>query len=232
MGLPKLLLEVSRKSNLKEDSRRVFAGMWSERAAFFLFLETYTSTTFAMDLHRAPLNRPDQGNKIGTTIKDSVLIQHAFIHGAAEQHPQKIAVILVDQCLSYAEILEACESTALHLVQNGYVQNVGDIVCQCIERSIEMVSCFRLHPCLTNSLFLRYLKAVMYVLNLTGLFFDIYHVLRDENRWNLIRAMRFLINHNKIFENYHNIFRFVVRIVVLNTTCTCRQIRGKSSVYQ
>lgn len=50
--------------------------------------------------------------------------------------PNKIAVILEDQSLTYGELYSLVNSIACRL--SGIVQ-VGDVVCQCVERSIEMV---------------------------------------------------------------------------------------------
>ena len=73
------------------------------------------------------------------TLKQLLLIHHYFADRAAENDAQKVAVILEDQSLSFAEILHASTVLALALLKKEYVKNVGDIVCQCMERSIEMV---------------------------------------------------------------------------------------------
>ncbi|CAF1470753.1 unnamed protein product, partial [Adineta ricciae] len=53
------------------------------------------------------------------------------------QHPQKLAVILDDQSLTYAELFHSSQLLARHLIDHCQVER-GDIVGQCVERSIEM----------------------------------------------------------------------------------------------
>jgi non-ribosomal peptide synthetase component F len=64
---------------------------------------------------------------------------HQKFASQAEEHPQKLAVILDDQSLTYAEVLHSSQSVAHHL-QNEHDIKANDIVAQCIDRSIEMVS--------------------------------------------------------------------------------------------
>lgn len=52
-------------------------------------------------------------------------------------HPQKLAVILDDQSLTYAELLDSAQHLALSLISNYKIQN-GQIVCQYMDRSLEM----------------------------------------------------------------------------------------------
>lgn len=52
------------------------------------------------------------------------------------QHPNKLAVVLDDQALTYGELYSLVTSFASRLLP---VVQPGDIVCQCVERSIEMV---------------------------------------------------------------------------------------------
>ncbi|CAF4166510.1 unnamed protein product, partial [Adineta steineri] len=63
-------------------------------------------------------------------------IHHQFACRANE-NPQKVAVILDDQCLTYAELLYTSQLLASHLIDECHVQP-GDIIGQCVERSIEM----------------------------------------------------------------------------------------------
>ena len=51
-------------------------------------------------------------------------------------HPNKIAVILEDQLITYGELYSLVNSVACRL---SHIVKSGDIVCQCVERSIEMV---------------------------------------------------------------------------------------------
>jgi NRPS condensation-like uncharacterized protein len=70
--------------------------------------------------------------------KNLLFIHQQFAH-RAEEHMQKLAVVLDDQSLTYAELLYSSQLLARHLTEECHVQS-GDIIAQCIERSIEMVS--------------------------------------------------------------------------------------------
>jgi non-ribosomal peptide synthetase component F len=65
-------------------------------------------------------------------------IHHEFVSQAIK-HPQKLAVELDDQSLTYAELLYYVQLLALNLLNKQKVI-VGEIVCQCVERSLSMVS--------------------------------------------------------------------------------------------
>ena len=65
-------------------------------------------------------------------------IHHAFVYRVMK-HPQKLAVELDDQSLTYAELLFYAQLLSLNLLKEHKVR-VGDIVCQCVERSLSMVS--------------------------------------------------------------------------------------------
>ena len=54
-----------------------------------------------------------------------------------QEHPQKLAVILDDQSLTYGELYDLSQGLAEHLI-NEYKVRRGDIIGQCVERSIEM----------------------------------------------------------------------------------------------
>jgi len=54
-------------------------------------------------------------------------------------HPQKVAVELDEQCLTYNELLFIVQRLSVYLL-NEFDLKPGEIVCQCIERSISMVS--------------------------------------------------------------------------------------------
>lgn len=81
-----------------------------------------------------------QMKKMPISTGDWNLIHLCFAYRAVHEHSQKLAVVLDDQCLSYAESLHASNYLAMRLLEGGYVKNVGDIVCQCMSKSIEMVS--------------------------------------------------------------------------------------------
>ncbi|CAF4105179.1 unnamed protein product, partial [Adineta steineri] len=54
------------------------------------------------------------------------------------KHPQKLAVELDEQSLTYAELLYYAQILSIHLI-NKYVVVSGEIICQCVERSLPMV---------------------------------------------------------------------------------------------
>ncbi|CAF4029373.1 unnamed protein product, partial [Adineta steineri] len=64
-------------------------------------------------------------------------IHHEFVYQVMK-HPQKLAVQLDDQSLTYAELLHYVQVLSLTLL-NEYHVVPGDIVCQCVERSLSMV---------------------------------------------------------------------------------------------
>jgi non-ribosomal peptide synthetase component F len=66
-----------------------------------------------------------------------VPIHHQFVL-RTQEHPQKVALILDNQSLTYAELLHYTQLVALHLIDECHVKS-GDIVGLCTERSIEMV---------------------------------------------------------------------------------------------
>jgi non-ribosomal peptide synthetase component F len=62
---------------------------------------------------------------------------HQQFANQAHEHAQKLAVILDEQSLTYAEFFSSSQTVAQHLTDQCRVQR-GDIVGQCVERSIEM----------------------------------------------------------------------------------------------
>ncbi|CAF4650924.1 unnamed protein product, partial [Didymodactylos carnosus] len=64
-------------------------------------------------------------------------IHHKFVEQAVN-HPQKICVMLDEQSLTYGEVLHRVQYFASYLIRECNVQP-GHIICQCVERSIEMV---------------------------------------------------------------------------------------------
>ncbi|CAF1450699.1 unnamed protein product, partial [Adineta ricciae] len=64
-------------------------------------------------------------------------MHHEFICQVVK-HPQKIAVELDDQLLTYAELLTYIQQLAIHLLDQFHIVP-GDIVAQCVERSLSMV---------------------------------------------------------------------------------------------
>jgi non-ribosomal peptide synthetase component F len=65
-------------------------------------------------------------------------IHHEFVCQALK-HSQKLAVELDDQSLTYSEQLHHVQLLSLHLLNKQRVM-AGEIVCQCVERSLSMVS--------------------------------------------------------------------------------------------
>ncbi|CAF1320340.1 unnamed protein product, partial [Rotaria sp. Silwood1] len=64
-------------------------------------------------------------------------IHHEFVRQVME-HPQKVAVELDDQSVTYDELLYYVQVLSLNLLNEQRVI-VGEIVCQCVERSLSMV---------------------------------------------------------------------------------------------
>ncbi|CAF1069105.1 unnamed protein product [Adineta steineri] len=64
-------------------------------------------------------------------------VHHEFIYQAMK-YPQKLAVELDEQSLTYAELLYYSQCISLYLLYHYDVKS-GDIVCQCVERSLAMV---------------------------------------------------------------------------------------------
>jgi non-ribosomal peptide synthetase component F len=64
-------------------------------------------------------------------------IHHEFVRQAMK-YPQKLAVELDDQSLTYSELLYYIQLLSLDLLTN-YGIIPGEIICQCTERSLSMV---------------------------------------------------------------------------------------------
>jgi non-ribosomal peptide synthetase component F len=64
-------------------------------------------------------------------------IHHEFVYQAMK-HPQKLAVELDDQSLTYSELLYYVQMLALNLLSEQRIVP-GDFLCQCVERSLSMV---------------------------------------------------------------------------------------------
>jgi non-ribosomal peptide synthetase component F len=65
-------------------------------------------------------------------------IHHEFVCQAMK-HPQKLAVELDNQSLTYSELLHYVQLLSLNLLEKQRLI-VGEIICQCIDRSLSMVS--------------------------------------------------------------------------------------------
>jgi non-ribosomal peptide synthetase component F len=77
-------------------------------------------------------------NNTEVLFPPAVCIHHKFACQAMKS-PQKLAVELDDQSLTYSELLYCVQVLSLHLINKQSVI-VGEIVCQCVERSLSMVS--------------------------------------------------------------------------------------------
>ena len=77
-------------------------------------------------------------NNTQTSFPSLTCIHHEFVR-QVKKHPQKLAVELDDQSLTYTELLHCVQVLSLNLLNK---QNIiaGEIVCQCVERSLSMVS--------------------------------------------------------------------------------------------
>ncbi|CAF3805455.1 unnamed protein product [Adineta steineri] len=64
-------------------------------------------------------------------------IHHEFV-SQVMKHPQKLAVELDEQSLTYCELLHCVQLLSLNLL-NEYHVSLGDVICQCVERSLSMV---------------------------------------------------------------------------------------------
>ena len=63
---------------------------------------------------------------------------HWLFARRTDDHPQKIGMVMEEQCLSYGEILHYAQQWATHILATHRV-NIGDILLQVVERSIEIV---------------------------------------------------------------------------------------------
>jgi non-ribosomal peptide synthetase component F len=77
-------------------------------------------------------------NNTEVLFPPALCIHHEFI-SQAMKHSQKLAVELDNQSLTYSELLYYVQVLSLHLLKKEKL-NVGEIVCQCMERSLSMVS--------------------------------------------------------------------------------------------
>ena len=64
-------------------------------------------------------------------------VHHEFV-GQVVEHPQKVAVELDEQYLTYSELLYYVQLIASDLL-NTYGVIPKEIICQCVQRSLSMV---------------------------------------------------------------------------------------------
>ncbi|CAF4140373.1 unnamed protein product, partial [Adineta steineri] len=67
----------------------------------------------------------------------STCIHHEFVYQVMK-HPQKLAIELDEQSLTYGELLYYVQILSRHLVNNNHVV-VGEVICQCVQRSLSMI---------------------------------------------------------------------------------------------
>ncbi|CAF3976158.1 unnamed protein product, partial [Adineta steineri] len=76
-------------------------------------------------------------NNTQVLFPSATCMHHEFIYQVI-QHPQKIAVELDEQSLTYTELLYYVQQLSFVLLNKYNVKSV-DIICQCVERSLSMV---------------------------------------------------------------------------------------------
>jgi non-ribosomal peptide synthetase component F len=77
-------------------------------------------------------------NNTQVLFPPALSIHHQFVCQAMK-YSQKLAVELDDQSLTFSELLHYVQVLSVNLLKKQRV-NVGEIVCQCVERSLSMVS--------------------------------------------------------------------------------------------
>ncbi len=77
-------------------------------------------------------------NNTEVSFPSATCIHHEFVLQVMD-HPQKLAVELDDQSLTYSELLYYVQLLSLNFLNiHGVIS--GEIICQCVERSLSMVS--------------------------------------------------------------------------------------------
>ena len=77
-------------------------------------------------------------NNTQVLFPSETCVHHRFVSQVME-HPQKLAVELDDQSLTYSELLHYAQLLSLTLLDVHHVI-CGEIICQCMQRSVSMVS--------------------------------------------------------------------------------------------
>lgn len=107
-----------------------------------LFITNVSSTT--KPIYELSLILPSDTTLIESINKTHVnftsidCLHHRFAQ-QANTLQQKLAVELDEQCLTYSELLSQAQNLALYLLETYSIKS-GEIICQCVERSITMVS--------------------------------------------------------------------------------------------
>jgi non-ribosomal peptide synthetase component F len=77
-------------------------------------------------------------NNTEISVSSVTCIHHKFVCQVM-QYPQKLAVELDEQSLTYCELLHYIQKLSLYLLAKYYTV-LGEIICQCVQRSLSMVS--------------------------------------------------------------------------------------------
>jgi non-ribosomal peptide synthetase component F len=95
-------------------------------------------------IHELPLILPNERliiqsmNNTKVILPSVTCVHHEFVYQVIK-YPQKLAVELDDQSLTYTELLHYAELLSLNMLKTQGVVS-EEIVCQCVERSLSMVS--------------------------------------------------------------------------------------------
>jgi non-ribosomal peptide synthetase component F len=115
---------------------------------FHLMLtQLFNITNFQIEksIHELSIVLPDDKSLIQSMNNTEMLfppvacVHHEFVFQVIK-YPQKLAVELDDQSLTYAELLYYSQVLSLYLLNEHKIVS-GQIICQCVERSLSMVSC-------------------------------------------------------------------------------------------
>ena len=107
-------------------------------------LFTTTDVEMKKSIYELSLILPDEKFLMQSMNNTEVLfppvfcVHHEFVHQVMK-HPQKLAVELDNQSLTYAELLYYAQVLALYLLSKQRILP-DDIICQCMERSLSMVT--------------------------------------------------------------------------------------------
>ena len=95
-------------------------------------------------IYALSLTLPDESslmqsmNNTQFSFASTSCIHHEFIVQVMN-HSQKLAVELDEQSLTYSELLHYVQVLSLNFISKQGI-TIGDVVCQCVERSLSMVS--------------------------------------------------------------------------------------------
>ena len=110
--------------------------------------QLFSSSTF--DLKRQPIYQislllPTEqdlikqfNNQSEIRTRNTVYCIHQAFIEQTMKYPNKLAITLDDQCLTYQQLLTRVEHLSFILINENRVES-GDVICQCIDRSIEMI---------------------------------------------------------------------------------------------